>query len=321
MYEPLGLKVNIVSREDQSFGYGKEVLVVKETLEMFGCTVSLCDVAKKPLYYIRHKQPHFDINIFIDQPSYFWTFAAKLNWLIPNPECFLHEWIDLLKNIDLVLCKNILSQKIFNNLSVKTAYTRFTSPDARRSTKKEKKVLHSRGKSPFKNTDLVFNTWCLNNNMPSLTLIESPQSIRQIPENTNITYIPAYLSQEELRHHQNSHIFHLCPSISEGFGHYINEAISISAITLTTNAPPMNELVTEDRGLLIDPEAEAPMRIGRCYYITEKALKLAIEKAFDMNDDEILKMGLNARKYYEESQAFFFKIFYNLLKDVKKTFY
>ena len=45
---------------------------------------------------------------------------------------------------------------------------------------------------------------------------------------------------------------HVCPSSREGFGHYINEARSVSAVIITVDAPPMNEFVTNaTSGILI----------------------------------------------------------------------
>ena len=67
----------------------------------------------------------------------------------------------------------------------------------------------------------------------------------------NIDHRIGHLSDGELRRLQNSHRFHLCPSQTEGSGHYLVEALSVGATTLTLDAAPMNELVTADRGLLV----------------------------------------------------------------------
>jgi len=45
--------------------------------------------------------------------------------------------------------------------------------------------------------------------------------------------------------------FILCPSNMEGFGHYINQARAAGALVLSTDAPPMNELIDNTSGVLV----------------------------------------------------------------------
>jgi glycosyltransferase involved in cell wall biosynthesis len=44
---------------------------------------------------------------------------------------------------------------------------------------------------------------------------------------------------------------HLCPSMIEGFGHYINEARALGRLAVTTDLAPMNELVDDQSGFVI----------------------------------------------------------------------
>src|SRR6202011_4092360 len=67
----------------------------------------------------------------------------------------------------------------------------------------------------------------------------------------NIVHEHGFLSDQDLRTLQNSHRFHLCLSEAEGWGHYIAEAMSVGAVTFTCDAPPMNELVGAERGVLV----------------------------------------------------------------------
>jgi len=43
----------------------------------------------------------------------------------------------------------------------------------------------------------------------------------------------------------NMCLVHIFPSQVEGFGHVINEARSCASVVITTNYPPMNELVDQ----------------------------------------------------------------------------
>lgn len=45
--------------------------------------------------------------------------------------------------------------------------------------------------------------------------------------------------------------FFMCSSLQEGYGHYINQARSALGFIVTTDAAPMNELITPDSGALI----------------------------------------------------------------------
>jgi len=45
--------------------------------------------------------------------------------------------------------------------------------------------------------------------------------------------------------------FFLCTSVHEGYGHYINQARASSAVIVTTDVPPMNELLSRASSVLI----------------------------------------------------------------------
>ncbi|KAJ0389488.1 hypothetical protein P43SY_010352 [Pythium insidiosum] len=45
--------------------------------------------------------------------------------------------------------------------------------------------------------------------------------------------------------------FFLCASTMEGYGHYINQARAAGGLIISTDVPPMNELVTPTSGVLI----------------------------------------------------------------------
>lgn len=307
-------KVNLIGKENLQFGYGKDLAILKEELLLLDCEVTESCVKDKPLYFLKTKKPLFDINIFIDEPTPFWFRAAKKNWLLPNQDCFLLEWRAFLKEIDLVLCKTHYAEKIFKSLGSNTAYVGFRGYDRRVSgITKEKHFLHCVGKSPFKNTDVVIETWLNNKALPHLTVIENPVAIRRVPEVSNLTYIAKHVDNQLLLEIQNRSLFHLCPSIAEGFGHYIMEALSAEALVLTTDGPPMNELITNEHGVLIPWKKEQPMRVGSSFYVSSDALAKAVRDTLNLSDQEIGTRRKNGRLFFEQKAVSFRQDFRLLL--------
>ena len=113
------------------------------------------------------------------------------------------------------------------------------------------------------------------------------------------------LDDAELRALQNRHAFHLCPSEAEGFGHCIAEAMSCAAVTLTTNAPPMNELITPERGVLVDYHRMSTQRSGANYYVDPADLERQVEAIIAMDERSIAQLGDNARQWYLENDRLF----------------
>jgi glycosyltransferase involved in cell wall biosynthesis len=104
---------------------------------------------------------------------------------------------------------------------------------------------------------------------------------------------------------QNSIGVHLCPSEAEGFGHCIAEAMSCGALTLTTNAPPMNELITADRGILVNYNKTRRQRSGTNYYVDPVDLERKINEIIQMDPALKQLLGQRARDWYEENDRFY----------------
>ena len=76
------------------------------------------------------------------------------------------------------------------------------------------------------------------------------------------------------------------------------EAMGVGAVTLTTNAPPMNELVEADRGILVPYARMDTQFLANTYFFDEAAAEAAIERMIAMPDDELRRMGGNARAWF-----------------------
>jgi glycosyltransferase involved in cell wall biosynthesis len=139
-------------------------------------------------------------------------------------------------------------------------------------------------------------------------VLQSPSTARGDATGTaanldrRITYVDDI---EDIRRLQNAHAFHLCLSEAEGWGHYIVEAMSCGAVVLATDAPPMNELVGEDRGLLVAARENGTLNASALWQFDETALEACVERAAALPDDELRRLGDGARRWYENNQSGF----------------
>ena len=171
------------------------------------------------------------------------------------------------------------------------------------------KFFHLAGKSLQKSTEIVVRTWEKNPNFPHLHIIQDPSKWKRRVTSKNVTHQYDRVDDHMLKIFQNSYGVHVCPSETEGFGHYIMEALSVGATVITTGAPPMNELVTSERGILADYVRRAPQRLATNYYVSEVTLERAVRQAIALSDETRARFRENGRRFYEENDAFFRRTF------------
>jgi glycosyltransferase involved in cell wall biosynthesis len=121
----------------------------------------------------------------------------------------------------------------------------------------------------------------------------------------NVRLLRDHLDDATYRRLQNEHRFHLCPSQTEGYGHYLVEAMSCGAVAVTPDAPPMNELVTAERGVPVAARAVGQQDLATLYMADEAALEAAIERCIAMDVDEAEQLGAAARTWYEANRDAF----------------
>lgn len=301
------MKINLLSH-DNGVGLTQDVKIVKSILEpRYKCT--FIDLRTTP------PQPA-DINIFFEILDSRYYKSAKYNLLFPNPEWFM--WPTLLKGIDLVLCKTRDAVRVFNILDAKTVFTSFTSEDRSNTYNpvNERVYLHTAGQSRTKGTDTVFRAW--KRNYPEMIftkLMEAKQYENHLPNiYTFFDRIPLDIMIEL----QNKCTFHLCTSEYEGFGHYIWEAKSARGIVITTDAPPMSEMVREGvDGFLVKTIRSKRMNYGRLAMVDLEDLRSVIEKTMTLTNHEIKAMRRASRESWEENDKFFKEQLFKVLGGLK----
>lgn len=169
-------------------------------------------------------------------------YYGKYNVLIPNQEWFFKQWTKELKNFQAIWVKTDLAYKIFSSMHPNVIKIGFTSVDMYdESVQKQVECIHTQGKSSDKGTEILMK-WTPD--LPVLNLLSKNYKIAK-PNVVTHGFVP----DSEFRKLMNRCVLHICPSSMEGYGHYINEAKSMGCAVITTNAAPMNELITNKKYL------------------------------------------------------------------------
>jgi len=293
--ETTPLQIRIICLNNQA-GLGQDYRILEEELTHLGHSVQYGDPKEEP-------DSSVDINLFIEKISIPYMTHAEKNYFIPNPEWY-RENNKILQKCDLVLCRNQLALKTFKKKKCKTYFLNFTSFD-RYTAGVEKdyyRPLHTKGVSNLKSTNEVIGAWKIRPDFPVLTFTQIYALFN--PQIENIHTITGFIPSEELIEIQNSHGLHICPSQAEGFGHYIIEGMSTGAVVVTTDAPPMNEYITDKR-CLVPVHDYFDRGVTRIYKIHSKNLAAVVSKLFLLNEDELRKIGERNRNYYLEQKADF----------------
>ncbi len=293
-------KINIIARRN-GVGLDRDVDLLHDVLNAAGfeVTISHCR-GISPLRRLFPQKAKFDANLFVERIFPRWFGSAPVNIVIPNQERFPKRHLPLLRKMDHVLAKTAHGHEIFSKHVPGTHLVRFTSPnlfDPEIPKNESLSCLHLAGRSTLKGTETVLALWNKHPEWPPLTLIQCEENAPEsVPE--NVTLITDYLSDEEIQRHLNVNRIHLCPSLSEGWGHYIVEAMSCGAVVVTTDAPPMNELITEERGVTIPFHKSEPRHLGTNFHVDPDALESRLEALFSASPESLKQTGDAARDWF-----------------------
>lgn len=305
-------------------GLTRSAQLVAQALRAAGTCVTINTRHRSLMAHGRHKtakliRSHpFDVNIFLEDIDPACLPLAPIHVLIPNQEWFQDRARPHLGAIDAVLCKTRHAEEIFRPLVKRVEYSSFTSVDRRNARVRTDygSFVHVAGRSKQKGTDAVFTTWARHPEWPTLTVIQHPLHRREVTA-PNIRYLAGRLDDDALRSVQNRSGVHVCPSEAEGFGHTLVEAMSCGAVVVTTDGPPMNELLTPDRGVLVPYRRTARQRLGTNYYVDVDALEQAIARVIALSDTEKRALGASARRWYEVNDRFFRRRIVELVADIQ----
>jgi hypothetical protein len=252
------------------------------------------------------RRGRFDVNLMDERLRPEYAPLARRNVLMPHPEWFDPAWTPELHTIDRVFAKTHHAVPIFEALGCRTEFVGFTSVDRRSTTvAREPKFFHLGGRSGNKGSQAVLDLWAKHPAWPRLTLIQRKPLQLPATAPSNVCLVDAYLDDAELRMLQNRNLFHLCPSETEGFGHHLVEGMSVGAIVLATDAPPMNEMVTPERGFLAAYSRTGTQQLARTYHVDPAALEAGVERMLALDAGARRVLSERARAWWEENDRAF----------------
>lgn len=283
------MRINIYTSLN-GVGLEKDYLILKQVFEAAGHSVGVCD------YFQRRMRPDkADVAIHLEIPRFDLMSMAKVNYMMPNPEWFMSDWMRHINRFNAILCKTHDCVNVFGG---KAIYTGFTSVDFYKKMKKSRQLIHVQGKSDFKGTGEILQAY-QKAELPRLFLLsKKPHAATRNVVNAG------FISDDDFSKLINCCMIHLCPSLYEGYGHYIWEAMSCGNVVITTNAAPMNEFIIDSRFLV---ETNKPWRHhqGMMHPPLVDSLVDVIGRVAAMDEAELLKVGEQNRALYLANDAAF----------------
>lgn len=316
-------RINLIARHN-GVGLTRDLQLLAEALRSGGCDVTVTGIrrgkltkwlrpwARRATWAIRRiflgrRASTHDINVMLEHVWPDDVPFARTNVLIPNPEWLLPRDQLRLHRIDRILAKTRHAEALFRDLGHAVDYVGFSSVDRMiAETPRELAFFHLAGRSGSKGTEPLLALWRRHPEWPRLTVVQSPHNASPGEPAANIDHLIGYMDDATLQELQNRHRFHLCPSETEGYGHYLVEALSAGAVIITLDAPPMNELVPPDAGILVTPRATTGRQhLATTYFFDDEAMEVAIEKAIAMDEEVVREIGGAARARFLANEAAF----------------
>jgi glycosyltransferase involved in cell wall biosynthesis len=160
-----------------------------------------------------------DLGIFIQNIQADQLSNNKKNVLLINEEWLNPDEILFLKQFDHLIVKSKYAKDLLSSEHPSIIQTGFFSMDRQFFPKNTGNILHFKGKSVQKNTELV-------NKCNSVKILDSEIE---------------YLTENQVVENLNSHDIHICCSLYEGWGHYLWEAMSCGKLVICSKVPVFKE--------------------------------------------------------------------------------
>jgi len=204
------MKINIYYF-DNGVGMVSDSILIKNVLSEYD--VIAYNVSKNNVYRSS------DIGIFIQNIWMDCLNHNRKNVYVINEEWLNSDEILYMKEFDHLIVKSNFAKQLLVNEHKSIIKTGFFSLDRNFFPKNTNKILHFKGKSRQKNTELVKN----NND---ILILDSEKN---------------YLTENDVIYELNNHDIHICCSLYEGWGHYLWEAMSCGKLVICSELPVFKE--------------------------------------------------------------------------------
>jgi len=246
------MRVNIVSNYRPKTGLMQDVGILRGILiAAYGE-----DVKMNRVHYMLPECPEAEVNIFLEvvNPALF-TFAGRNIW-IPNAEWTYRSWTTYIPMFDEIWCKTTECTEIFKQYTSKVRYIGWTSIDKVWDPVKYKKNYYKAivpvGKNIFRNPKPILQAYFrilssdpkLYAKLPALNIVYDPSVIEfHVPDEIKAK---VHLHNKVLGETEYDDLLRecglcICLSACEGFGHAVNEALSVGCNFILSPIRPFKE--------------------------------------------------------------------------------
>ena len=283
------MRVVLVTNIRTKKGLYQDAVLLSILLRRMGHEVKLADFRDRRI-------PSSDLVIQLEVVRRQFFSRGAEHWWIPNPEWVLERYLVGTSQFDRVLCKTPDAVRVMSPYSERVIHTGFMSEDRLRpEVAREPVFFHAFKGSREKGTVAIQVAW---NGLTQPIVL-------------------AYdLTDEEIVQQQNRCQFHLCPSKYEGWGHTIHEALSVGAIVVTTDMPPMNEFAGIPYH--IQPVKYGELHLARTGYVNASGVRRAVRWCLGLSEAQIAEYSEAARMAYEQETLSFRQVFGDLVTDVEQ---
>ncbi len=302
------MRIVVASNIGNGIGLQKDYELLRNFLEELGHEVEGQQFDKPAI------EENFDLGIWIETISEHLIPIARKWWYFANCEWLRAEYVrPIQRHCEKVFAKTRDAEKELRQKFSNVHYVGFLTEDKMdESVPREKKFLHLGGNGGHRGTNQVISAWReyrywngIKAEDAPLTVVSNSSTVERVQGVPGVTFIKR-ATDEEVKHLQNSHLFHILPSSYEGFGHALHEAQSVGAVILTTDAPPMNEMGAPFH---VVPDKVQKLNFGALNHVSAKAIREIVPKMLEQPSHEIARFQSEARARFEKGNQEFKDLF------------